>query len=419
VSHQYKLSKKTKGLEDVTDGQVPIKNGEIFIGTSIPSSDEFVTINTDQSITGEKTFGMVKLDTSVTPACEEGSFSWNSDDGTAQVGMPGGNVCLQLGQEMLIRAKNVSGDVITNGTPVFVSGASGNNIEIDVADASTPDANRKTVAVATEDIANNQKGFITANGFVRSVNTSSYNEGDELFVAVGGGMTNVKPSLPNGIVRIGYCTRSNASEGAIYVDIDTKSVKDIQTDTGDLIIKTDIEKTLVLEQPVYADDNVAGISLPRGAAAPDLVDYRGGTISVIAFDGSSTTEEIFWGKEYNHDGKEGVSIQVHGHFAPTTTASGDYRMFVDYDIERNGSGQVASGTLSAVKTASGVAWQSEFLDFGEIPGYEAQIGDQIGFRLYRVPTDSEDTYTDDVAVVFTFGYHYQLDTIGSRQIVAK
>ena len=46
---------------------------------------------------------------------------------------------------------------MANGTPVYISGAAGNNIWFDIADASEQDNNRKTLAVATETIGNNQK----------------------------------------------------------------------------------------------------------------------------------------------------------------------------------------------------------------------------------------------------------------------
>ena len=36
----------------------------------------------------------------------EGLMYWNSDDGTLNLGMPGGNVNLQIGQEGLLRVRN-------------------------------------------------------------------------------------------------------------------------------------------------------------------------------------------------------------------------------------------------------------------------------------------------------------------------
>ena len=54
-------------------------------------------------------FDYIDFNTSASFTTQEGRLGWDSDDGTLQVGMPGGNVNLQIGQEMLIKGKNVSG----------------------------------------------------------------------------------------------------------------------------------------------------------------------------------------------------------------------------------------------------------------------------------------------------------------------
>lgn len=56
---------------------------------------------------------------------QEGRMYWNSDDGTVNIGMPGGNVSLQVGQEQLLRVHNSSGVDILNGQAVYISGAFG------------------------------------------------------------------------------------------------------------------------------------------------------------------------------------------------------------------------------------------------------------------------------------------------------
>src|SRR5512136_146003 len=50
-----------------------------------------------------------------TPAAAEGKLVWNADDGTLNLGMPGGSVNLQIGQEMLVRVQNKTGTTIPNG----------------------------------------------------------------------------------------------------------------------------------------------------------------------------------------------------------------------------------------------------------------------------------------------------------------
>ena len=157
--------------------------------------------------------------TGVTPT--EGLAYWNTDDGTLNVGMPGGNVNLQVGQEMLIRVKNESGVTINNGELVYVSGADGNNILVSKAKANAESTSAQTLAMATETILNNHHGYVTPFGMVRDLNTNSYTAGTVLYLSAttDGAFTNVKPTAPNHAVTIGYVVRQNATTGIIFVNI--------------------------------------------------------------------------------------------------------------------------------------------------------------------------------------------------------
>ena len=101
----------------------------------------------------------------------EGRFTWNDDDGTMNLGLKGGVVNLQLGQEQVIRGKNVTGVGITNCMAVRISGASGSFPEFGLANASSP-ATAGSIGLATENIANSQFGYITTFGLVRECDTT-------------------------------------------------------------------------------------------------------------------------------------------------------------------------------------------------------------------------------------------------------
>lgn len=152
-----------------------------------------------------------------------GEMVWNAADGTADLGLPGG-VTLQVGQEGLIRVLNKTGSTIQNMHVVYITGAQGNRVTAAQAQANSVNAD-KTLAVATQDIANNAEGFATILGMVRQVNTSAWAEGTELWLsaATPGAITNVRPSAPNHQVRVGYVVRSHATEGVIYVTVNIGS----------------------------------------------------------------------------------------------------------------------------------------------------------------------------------------------------
>ena len=161
----------------------------------------------------------IYFDTTYATDPTEGQIAWNGTDGTLGVGMPGGNVVLQVGQETLIRARNATGAQIDNGTPVAITGSSGNRPTIEEADADSAldHTYHMVCGVVTEDIAASQNGYITAIGVVREMDTSSWAEGTKLYLAVGGGLTATEPSAPNAKTCVGIVVNQHATEGAIFV----------------------------------------------------------------------------------------------------------------------------------------------------------------------------------------------------------
>ena len=171
---------------------------------------------------------------------------------------------------------------------------------------------------------------------------------------------------------------------------------------------------------VWRDDNFAAVSLGIGVSPPSDVAINGGTIYTKAFDGNATTEQLFFGTEYNHESKEGADIVFHLHWSPTTAAAGDVKWQLTYQwINIDGSFAGAETTISVVQAAGGVAWKANKVSFPDVSGDGMLIGSQIVGRLFRDPTDAADTYPDDAAITGTFGIHYQIDSAGSRQMAVK
>ena len=148
-----------------------------------------------------------------------GRLTWNDTDGTLNLGLKGGNVVLQVGQEEVLRALNTTGVTLTSGQVVYVTGASGQRPTIALAQANAEMTSTKVVGIVTETIANNAQGFVTTSGLVRGFNTSAFAEGAVLWLSAStaGGITSTRPSAPNHGVLVGYCVRSHASDGIIYV----------------------------------------------------------------------------------------------------------------------------------------------------------------------------------------------------------
>ena len=110
----------------------------------------------------------------------------------------------------VVYGKNLSGTTIPKGTPLYFtgSGAAGNIVGVFPADAGNP-ARMPAAGVAGEQLLDEAEGVILLDGFINGVNTSAFSSGDPVYVAVGGGYTNIKPTGSTILIQaLGYVERS-------------------------------------------------------------------------------------------------------------------------------------------------------------------------------------------------------------------
>ncbi len=126
------------------------------------------------------------------------------------------DMIINLPEESIQPVWNATGSTITNGQVVKLSGVVTVGIpNIDLALADTvADANAS--GVATHDIEDGTKGYITIIGSVGGVDTSSFSVGDLLFLSnsTAGGLENVEQQILNPIA---LCLVSDSTEGIILV----------------------------------------------------------------------------------------------------------------------------------------------------------------------------------------------------------
>jgi len=161
----------------------------------------------------------IDFDLTATPDHQEGRLHWDDDSGTLEIGLPGGEVKLQIGQETVIRVK--ASEAIDNGELVYIDGADGTNPTASLADASAVSAS-KTLAMATEDIGSGQLGYVTAFGLVRDipVPVATYSDGDPIYLdATPGAFTKTKLDHPNFRIKVGYVLRAHNTEGVVFISI--------------------------------------------------------------------------------------------------------------------------------------------------------------------------------------------------------
>jgi hypothetical protein len=150
-----------------------------------------------------------------------GAMRWNSDDGTLDLGLKGGNVTLQLGQELVQPVKHATNGGLDNGKVVYITGSTGDNKKVLYARANSETTSANTIGLMTETVTGGNKGFCTTFGLVRNINTSNLTEGGAVWLSkdTAGAMTAVRPEAPNHGVFIGFCVRKHASTGVIFVNV--------------------------------------------------------------------------------------------------------------------------------------------------------------------------------------------------------
>lgn len=199
----------------------------------------------------------INYDLSGSSSFNEGQQGWDALAQTVSIGLQGGSV-LQLGQELHIRAKAVGSNILNGQVCYTVSSSSafpGMSL------ASNDDYNKAfhTISIATQNVNQNQAGYFTTFGIVRDLNTNAFNEGDILYLGVNGDITNIKPTPPDLMVRVGYCIKKDATSGEILVNI-----HDQRTDYQNLITKEptgfDIPENVIITGNTDRTVTLTGIS---------------------------------------------------------------------------------------------------------------------------------------------------------------
>ena len=164
--------------------------------------------------------------TSAPAAFGVGRLWWDAS-GTLNIGMGGGNITQQVGEEFFVYGKATS--PITEGQLIMVTGAVGESGVITFAPTPTGLTDPNAVlGIATENIALNGFGRVTTMGVVHGINTTGasvgevWTDGDVLWYnpSVVGSMTKVKPSAPNMKTQVAIVINAGSGgSGSLQVEV--------------------------------------------------------------------------------------------------------------------------------------------------------------------------------------------------------
>jgi hypothetical protein len=200
-----------------------------------------------------------------------------------------------------------------------------------------------------------------------------------------------------------------------FAILKTAQIKTDTTAPTDLIITTGAEKTLALTTPVYDDIIIQASNLRVGTSPPAFVAFQN---SIFGSSFVNDNSDIVYGSfEIPHGYKEGTDLEIHLHWSPSSTNTGNCVFNFAYTLAGMGSATFgAEQTKTLTQAGSGTINRHQYMTGNTlISGVGVGIGTIIAFALSR-PTG--DAFSGD-AFVHSIGIHYEIDTMGSRQRSAK
>jgi hypothetical protein len=175
--------------------------------------------------------GQLTLDISPTGTALVGTTRWNDTIGSSETTLKGGSVILKNGVDLVARVVNkvTPNTTLTKASyqVVRISGAQGQRLAVNLAQANNDNNSADTLGVVCETITTNQEGFIMTVGQLENINTTgslqgeTWADGDLLYLSptTAGRLTNIKPIAPAHIVIVGYVEYAHNNNGKIYVKI--------------------------------------------------------------------------------------------------------------------------------------------------------------------------------------------------------
>jgi hypothetical protein len=407
-------------------------NGVLLVASSDYNVNTVNTIAGLTALTASDIVEIVVYDTfSVFGGTFQGTLTANQF-----VGPLTGNVTGELNGAINFIVKNLSGGTITKGTPVYISGHSGNTPEVNVADADDP-AKMPAIGVATEDFNNNTQGNIVTFGDLIGFNTAAFNVNDELYVSATGTLTATRPNASNTEVqKIAKVVRSHSTNGQLFIMGAGRSndvPNAITTNSINLSSTTTVDS--VLDEDTMTSDSATALATQQSIKA--YVDSQIGSnneLSEILTNGNTTgSNDILFGDNDKAVFGAGSDLQIYhdgGNSYIRDTGTGNLKIWsgAGLDIQtttgENYIDAVENGTVRLYydnskkleTTATGVD-VTGYIDYGPSSGNIGKIGfdsnnvyigstsstGSIHFRNNIGSTDAPHSSGDDKMVITDSG----------------
>ena len=178
-----------------------------------------------------------------------------------------------------IKFKAKAGEALTKGDPVYISGISGNTTVVSKADSNDA-AKMPAFGLAASTVSLNAAVQIVTFGTLQGIDTSSYSEGDELYVNVlAGTLTDSAPTGSSAAVqKIAKVTRSHLSAGSVKVSGAGRTNATPNLDEGKIFVGNSSNKSVQGDDTLHVD--MANSRVGINTASPDRSLDIDGTVRI-------------------------------------------------------------------------------------------------------------------------------------------
>lgn len=187
----------------------------------------------------------IDFNLTATSVHNEGRLNWNDDTKTLEIDTEVNNFSIELGQENVVRVSNKTGNLLTKGTLVFITGGTNNRPTVTLASRDAERTSARTLGFVGHNIDPDAEGYVVTYGLLRDINTIAYTAGTQLYLFTGGTWTSEKPIAPNHDVRVGVVIRQSLGAGIIFVTVqngyELDEIHDVRISgltAGDLLVQS-------------------------------------------------------------------------------------------------------------------------------------------------------------------------------------
>lgn len=231
--------------------------------------------------------------TTAVPSHAEGKTFWDGTEHALVALNDESEITHQLGQEGLVRVFNDTGVTILNGKIVYIDGSEGMEFQPTIALARADmESTAAVLGWATHDIEDSTFGYVTFWGQVHDIDTSSFSDGDTLYLdeTTAGEVRLTPPPAGNFKVLVGHIIRSHATLGSVQAHL----LPDLGLPAGDAseLVFTVLKGsggTINVGEVVY----ISGFDVPAGVSEVELANAgAAGTMPAIGIARETITDAV-------------------------------------------------------------------------------------------------------------------------------